>query len=156
MSERGILCDEHQHCVVTSELPCPACALLATRAEIEAWKDRWNAAERSYWAAADAARDKAEKRVVELTQEVEECNELETRLGTILRGVAVSLKGEPKPLHEHSWHDLPEKAAAEKAAREKVERELARVRPVVEAAHYAGVVLAAAIHAYDAAKEPKP
>ena len=93
------------------------------QAEIERLNDHWNAAERSFWAAADAARDRAEARVCEMQSELDECAALEDRLSEILGRVAVALKGEPRPLTSHSWHDLGEVAEKERAAREKAERE---------------------------------
>lgn len=42
----------------------------------------------------------------------DECDALRMRLSDLLTRTANALKGEPKPLHSHSWHDLPEIAAA--------------------------------------------
>lgn len=43
--------------------------------------------------------------------EEHEADLIRGRMENLLHGVANALKGEPKPLHMHSWHDLPEVAA---------------------------------------------
>lgn len=43
--------------------------------------------------------------------ELEEDDQLRSKLADILTRTANVLKGEPGPLHSHSWHDLPESAA---------------------------------------------
>lgn len=47
----------------------------------------------------------------ELIEEIEEYRALCDQLSSILTRTANALKGEPKPLHRHSWHDLPDVAA---------------------------------------------
>jgi hypothetical protein len=47
----------------------------------------------------------------ELIEEIEEYRALCDQLSSILTRTANALKGEPKPHHRHSWHDLPEVAA---------------------------------------------
>ena len=47
---------------------------------------------------------------VELIESAEEDRALCDKLADILTRTANVLKGEPKPLHQHSWHDLPEVA----------------------------------------------
>lgn len=42
----------------------------------------------------------------------DECDQLRARLADLLTRTANALKGEPEPLKSHSWHDLPEVAAA--------------------------------------------
>lgn len=56
--------------------------------------------------------------VAELRQELDEDNRLRERLAALLTGVANALRGEPEPLHAHSWHDLPERARAAVAERD--------------------------------------
>lgn len=46
----------------------------------------------------------------ELRAELDETDELNKRLSTILHATANALKGQPEPLHVHSWHDLAEVA----------------------------------------------
>ena len=47
---------------------------------------------------------------VEMIESAEEDRALCDKLAGILARTANVLKGEPKPLHRHSWHDLPEVA----------------------------------------------
>ena len=47
---------------------------------------------------------------VEMIESAEEDRALCDKLADILTRTANVLKGEPKPLHRHSWHDLPEVA----------------------------------------------
>lgn len=47
---------------------------------------------------------------IELIESAEEDRALCDKLADILTRTANVLKGEPKPLHRHSWHDLPEVA----------------------------------------------
>lgn len=47
---------------------------------------------------------------VEMIESAEEERALCDKLAGILTRTANVLKGEPKPLHRHSWHDLPEVA----------------------------------------------
>ena len=47
---------------------------------------------------------------VEMIEEREEYRALCDQLSDILARTANVLKGEPKPLHRHGWHDLPEVA----------------------------------------------
>lgn len=47
---------------------------------------------------------------VEIIESAEEDRALCDKLAGILTRTANVLKGEPKPLHRHSWHDLPEAA----------------------------------------------
>ena len=47
---------------------------------------------------------------VEMIESAEEDRALCDKLAGILTRTANVLKGEPKPLHRHSWHDLPEVA----------------------------------------------
>ena len=54
----------------------------------------------------DAAIDAA----VEMIESAEEERDLCDKLAGILTRTANVLKGEPNPLHRHSWHDLPEVA----------------------------------------------
>lgn len=54
----------------------------------------------------DAAIDSA----IEMIESAEEERDLCDKLADILTRTANVLKGEPKPLHRHSWHDLPEVA----------------------------------------------
>ncbi len=44
-------------------------------------------------------------------QNLEEEEQLRTRLTELLTGTANALKGKPKPLHLHDWSDLPKVAA---------------------------------------------
>ncbi len=46
----------------------------------------------------------------ELVAEIEEYNGIVVMLSDILVRTANALKGAPKPLQRHSWHDLPEVA----------------------------------------------
>lgn len=43
-----------------------------------------------------------------LRADAAECDALRSKLADILTRTANALKGEPAPLHLHSWHDLPE------------------------------------------------
>ena len=56
---------------------------------------------------------------VEMIESAEEERALCDKLAGILTRTANVLKGEPKPLHRHSWHDLPEVARRLVAAMEK-------------------------------------
>jgi len=56
---------------------------------------------------------------VEMIESAEEERALCDKLADILTRTANVLKGEPKPLHRHSWHDLPEVAQRLVAALEK-------------------------------------
>ena len=47
---------------------------------------------------------------VEMIDAAEEDRALCDKLAGILTRTANVLKGEPKPLHRHSWHDLPDAA----------------------------------------------
>lgn len=47
---------------------------------------------------------------VEMIESAEEDRALCDKLAGILTRTANVLKGEPKPLHRHSWHDLPDAA----------------------------------------------
>ena len=47
---------------------------------------------------------------IEMIESAEEDRALCDKLADILTRTANVLKGEPKPLHRHSWHDLPEVA----------------------------------------------
>jgi hypothetical protein len=47
---------------------------------------------------------------IEIIESAEEDRALRDKLAGILKRTANVLKGEPKPLHLHSWHDLPEVA----------------------------------------------
>ena len=47
---------------------------------------------------------------IEMIESAEEERALCDKLAGILTRTASVLKGEPKPLHRHSWHDLPEVA----------------------------------------------
>lgn len=47
---------------------------------------------------------------IEMIESAEEERALCDKLAGILTRTANVLKGEPKPLHRHSWHDLPEVA----------------------------------------------
>ncbi|MDI3489621.1 MAG: hypothetical protein PWP11_898 [Thauera sp.] len=47
---------------------------------------------------------------IEIIESAEEDRALCDKLAGILTRTANVLKGEPKPLHRHSWHDLPEVA----------------------------------------------
>lgn len=47
---------------------------------------------------------------IEMIESAEEDRALCDKLAGILTRTANVLKGEPKPLHMHSWHDLPEVA----------------------------------------------
>ena len=58
------------------------------------------------------------ERIAHLEAELAEEAALSDRMADILKRTANALKGEPEPLSSHSWHDLPEIAAA--------------MRPVVE------------------------
>ncbi len=44
---------------------------------------------------------------IEMIESAEEASALCDKLADILTRTANVLKGEPKPLHRHSWHDLP-------------------------------------------------
>ena len=56
---------------------------------------------------------------IEMIGSAEEERALCDKLAGILTRTANVLKGEPKPLHRHSWHDLPEVAQRLVAAMEK-------------------------------------
>ena len=56
---------------------------------------------------------------IEMIESAEEDRALCDKLADILTRTANVLKGEPKPLHRHSWHDLPEVAQRLVAALEK-------------------------------------
>ena len=56
---------------------------------------------------------------IEMIESAEEERALCDKLAGILTRTANVLKGEPKPLHRHSWHDLPEVAQRLVAAMEK-------------------------------------
>ena len=56
---------------------------------------------------------------VEMIESAEEERALCDKLAGILARTANVLKGEPKPLHRHSWHDLPNVAQRLVAALEK-------------------------------------
>ena len=56
---------------------------------------------------------------IEMIESAEEDRALCDKLSDILTRTANVLKGEPKPLHRHSWHDLPEVARRLVAATEK-------------------------------------
>ena len=56
---------------------------------------------------------------IEMIESAEEDRALCDKLAGILTRTANVLKGEPKPLHRHSWHDLPEVAQRLVAAMEK-------------------------------------
>ena len=58
----------------------------------------------------------------DLLLEVEECTELNDKLATLLRRVALALKGKPEPLSRHSFHDLPELVAALKLERDQLKQ----------------------------------
>ena len=62
---------------------------------------------------------KAIDAAVEMIESAEEERALCDKLADILTRTANELKGEPKPLHRHSWHDLPEVAQRLVAALEK-------------------------------------
>ena len=47
---------------------------------------------------------------IEMIESAEEDRALCDKLAGILTRTANVLKGDPKPLHRHSWHDLPEVA----------------------------------------------
>ena len=53
---------------------------------------------------------KAIDAAIEMIESAEEERALCDKLAGILTRTANVLKGEPKPLHRHSWHDLPEVA----------------------------------------------
>ena len=47
---------------------------------------------------------------IEMIESAEEDRALRDKLADILTRTANVLKGEPKPLHRHGWHDLPDVA----------------------------------------------
>lgn len=47
----------------------------------------------------------------ELLTDLEAASQIRERMGKLLDGVALALKGDPGPLATHGWHDLPEIAA---------------------------------------------
>lgn len=51
---------------------------------------------------------KAVETAIEMIESAEEDRALCDKLAGILTRTANVLKGEPKPLHRHSWHDLPQ------------------------------------------------
>ena len=53
---------------------------------------------------------KAIDAAIEMIESAEEDRALCDKLSGILTRTANVLKGEPKPLHRHGWHDLPEVA----------------------------------------------
>lgn len=55
-------------------------------------------------------------RIAELEKDAEEVFATGQRMAQLLTGVANALRGAPDPLSAHSWHDLPERAAAAIAA----------------------------------------
>jgi hypothetical protein len=67
----------------------------------------------------------AESRVKKLEAEVNEYVQLTDLLANLLHATANALKGPPEPLHLHSWHDLPEVAAALATERDKLREALA-------------------------------
>jgi hypothetical protein len=56
--------------------------------------------------------DEAAAALAQRNEECEEGDALRERMAGLLRGVANALKGPPAELSSHSWHDLPEIAAA--------------------------------------------
>ena len=62
--------------------------------------------------------------IARLTQSEIESDQLRDRLSKLLEDVANAIKGAPKPLHLHSWHDLPELCAAMKAERDELRRRI--------------------------------
>ncbi|WP_404285235.1 hypothetical protein [Glutamicibacter arilaitensis] len=67
-------------------------------------------------------------RLLYLAESEAEYAELNPKLAAILLATANALKGEPKPMHSHSWHDLAEVAGELKTRLERAERANARVR----------------------------
>lgn len=47
-----------------------------------------------------------------LRDELQEADALRDKMGGILTRTANALRGDPPPLHLHSWHDLPERVTA--------------------------------------------
>jgi len=52
------------------------------------------------------------RRILDLEAELEQDEPLRAKMADLLTRTAIALKGEPDPLSSHSWHDLPEIAAA--------------------------------------------
>lgn len=69
-----------------------------------------------------------------LRQERDEVYMLNGRMGHLLTTTADALKGPPKHLHMHSWHDLAEVAAKLRADHYAAEDTLRRVRRLVKKA----------------------
>lgn len=97
-----------------------------------------------------------DRRIAELLAEdpaCESCDEYEQlngRLGDLLARTADALKGEPEPDSLHSWHDLPEIAAALRA-------QLADARVAIRELHAKGTEYSSALsfstlHVIDAAR----
>jgi hypothetical protein len=63
-----------------------------------------------------------------------EIEKLHNRMSELLTNTAGALKGKPGPLTMHSWSDLPQCAALIVANETRLLRELALMRPIVEAA----------------------
>ena len=55
---------------------------------------------------------KSADRLDEADKDAREEDEVRTKLAGLLTGTANALKGPPGPLRAHSWHDLPDVAAA--------------------------------------------
>jgi hypothetical protein len=83
--------------------------------------------------------DEAANEIELLQSESRASDDLRERLAAILTATANALKGEPKPLHVHSWHDL-----AEVAAKVVVERDALQAR--IEGAPILDGYQAAIIH----------
>jgi hypothetical protein len=83
------------------------------------------------WSHAIHGRDAVMREVDRLRAEVSEVRALNDTLSNLLDSVATALKGEPKPLHRHSFHDLPDVALALRSEIETLEPVLTTARGVL-------------------------
>jgi hypothetical protein len=87
------------------------------------------------WAIMADAADEIDRLLLEL----HESDDLRERLAAILTATANALKGQPKTLHAHSWHDLSEVAARIITSHDNL---LARIEcaptAIAHAEHYGG------------------
>lgn len=71
-------------------------------------------AERDEWRSKAEALDRANEQLIQRAEHAEaestETQEINDTMAGILTRTANALKGDPKPLTAHSWHDLPEQA----------------------------------------------
>ena len=70
-------------------------------------------------AAHAAGRSSRDAEVEALKTELREGDDLRTHLSSLLTRSVNAIRGEPEPLHLHSWHDLPELVEALRADAER-------------------------------------